>query len=75
MSLEGSSTVTIRTADLDIAPGDPLPQVSGMHGPAVIISYDGVTITYRPWRWYDGPRLWFRALWLRLRALWCRVRS
>ena len=60
------ANVSISTTGLALRPGDPLHQVCTMNGPAIITRYDGVTITYRPWRWYDGPRLWFRALFRRV---------
>ena len=52
----------------DIRPGDPFPHVATMNGPAIVVRFDGHTITYRAWRWYDGPRLWLRAFPARLEA-------
>jgi hypothetical protein len=65
--------VSISTTGLDIRPGDPLHQVCTYNGPAIVVRYDGFTITYRAWRWYDGPRLWLRALPDRMRAFIVRL--
>ena len=28
----------------------------------IVVRVTRTSLTYRPWRWYDGPRLWFRGL-------------
>lgn len=68
--MSDNTSVSISTTGLDIRPGDVLRQVATMNGPAIVVRFDGYTITYRAWRWYDGPRLWFRAIPARVSA-WC----
>lgn len=61
-----NSSVSFDPRGQTMRPGDALYQVCTMGGPAIITRINGTTITYRAWRWYDGPRLWLRALWRRV---------
>lgn len=61
-----TSIEVVRDGVMLFAPGDAFDHV---YPRAIVVRCDLTVLTYRKriW-WYDGPRLWLRALWRRARS-------
>ena len=72
--MSGFSSVTVTGFAPDFKPGDPIKYWGHTDSrPAIVVRCTRDVLTYRPWRWYDGPRLWLRALPSRIRAFVVRI--